>query len=341
MGIESYSTTAESNTSLFPEGQDPGTVNNGMRQLQADLAAFYQDLGWYRPGNPAYTHEYLSATSFRVAGVNVASLYHTSRRVRATGALTGTVYGTISAVSFSGGNTNVTVTWDSGSLINETLTVSLSIQPRSDQGGWGISSSSVPTASDAVAGIVELATSAETIAGTDLLRAVTPAALAALTALDSRRGLVELATNAEVLTGTDTERAVTPAALANRSATDARTGLVELATSTEAFTGTDTARVLTPAAFSAFSFKNTVGYIGLPGQWVINFGINTSLPSSTKTVSYARSYTTAVYAVLVSPVESAWTPSLTLVGTSTFGVNFYDSSYTRQISNFYWLAIGY
>jgi hypothetical protein len=68
-------------------------------------------------------------------------------------------------------------------------------------------------ATDAVTGVVELATSAETIAGTDAARAVTPAGLASLTATTSRRGLVELATDAEVDAGTDAERAVTPAAL--------------------------------------------------------------------------------------------------------------------------------
>lgn len=62
-------------------------------------------------------------------------------------------------------------------------------------------------------GIVELATSAETIAGTDTDRAVTPAGLVTLTATDARRGLVELATAAEARAGTDTTRAITPATL--------------------------------------------------------------------------------------------------------------------------------
>lgn len=69
-------------------------------------------------------------------------------------------------------------------------------------------------ATDSVAGIVKLATSAETIAGTDDSRTVTPAGLAALTATTSRRGLVEIATDAETLALSDTSRAVTPASLA-------------------------------------------------------------------------------------------------------------------------------
>lgn len=63
------------------------------------------------------------------------------------------------------------------------------------------------------AGIIELATDTETIAGTDSIRAVTPFTLAALIATASRRGLVELSTDAENATGTDTARAVTPAGM--------------------------------------------------------------------------------------------------------------------------------
>ena len=62
-------------------------------------------------------------------------------------------------------------------------------------------------------GLVELATSAETITGTDTVRAVTPAGLAAVTASATRKGLIEVATVAEAEAGTDTERAVTPAGL--------------------------------------------------------------------------------------------------------------------------------
>ena len=65
-------------------------------------------------------------------------------------------------------------------------------------------------ATTAAQGVVELATSAETIAGTDVDRAVTPAGLAAKVSSATEQGLVELATNAESLTGTDTARAVTP-----------------------------------------------------------------------------------------------------------------------------------
>lgn len=67
------------------------------------------------------------------------------------------------------------------------------------------------------------------------------------TSSDTVQGVVELATPAEVLTGTDATRAVTPAGLAGRTATEARVGLVELATGTETATGTDATRAVHPA----------------------------------------------------------------------------------------------
>lgn len=87
----------------------------------------------------------------------------------------------------------------------------------------GSPSLTIPDSSTTVKGIVELATSAETETGTDTVRAITPASLAAaLVALvpanlpDSSatvKGKVELATDAEAVTGTDTVRAITPANL--------------------------------------------------------------------------------------------------------------------------------
>lgn len=73
----------------------------------------------------------------------------------------------------------------------------------------------VPDATETVKGKVELATTAEATAGTDTVRAVTPAGLAAAvpTASTTAQGKVELATDSEATTGTDTSRAITPANL--------------------------------------------------------------------------------------------------------------------------------
>lgn len=72
-----------------------------------------------------------------------------------------------------------------------------------------------------------------------------------LDATETQKGIVELATGAESLTGTDNTMAVHPAGLKhtldNRPATETQTGLIELATQAEANTGTDAVRAITPA----------------------------------------------------------------------------------------------
>ena len=106
-------------------------------------------------------------------------------------------------------------------------------------------------ASTTVAGIVQLADSAATIAGTDATLVVTPAGLQTKVASATAIGLVELATDAETITGTDATRAVTPAGLQAKVASTTAIGLVELATDAETITGTDATRAVTPAGLSA------------------------------------------------------------------------------------------
>ena len=84
---------------------------------------WFNDAEWieYGDGSGAYTSAYASATSFTIAGADVTSVYHAGRRVKVIAPTPGTIYGTISSSSFST-DTTVNVTWDSGSLSNETLT---------------------------------------------------------------------------------------------------------------------------------------------------------------------------------------------------------------------------
>lgn len=117
-------------------------------------------------------------------------------------------------------------------------------------------------------GIVELATSGETVAGTDTFRAVTPAGLASAflnnVASEADPGTVELATTTEASTGTDTSRATTAAgvkaAIDARTATETAAGIVELATVAEAVAGTDTVRAVTPAGVKAVLDKAWTAY---------------------------------------------------------------------------------
>ena len=127
-GIKDYSTTAASNTTVgsisVAEGMLPSNINNTFRGLAAEIREWYNDSQWviYGDGDNGFTITYASATSFTVSGVDVTSFYHVGRRVKAIATTPGTIYGTISATTFST-NTTVTVTWDSGSLANEAVVI--------------------------------------------------------------------------------------------------------------------------------------------------------------------------------------------------------------------------
>lgn len=178
-----------------------------------------------------------------------------------------------------------------------------------------------PDASTTVKGIVELATDAETVTGTDAVRGVTPSnitakmdtdgtlagnldtripsqkatktyidtAITSVTIADastSVKGKVQLATGAETITGTDALKAVTPADITSKIDTDgtlagnldtripsqkaAKTyvdtqiaavtiadastsvkGKIQIATDAEAVTGSNTAKAVTPANVAA------------------------------------------------------------------------------------------
>ncbi len=129
-GIKDYSTTAANNTSVggisIAEGMLPSNINDAFRGLLKDIREWYNDSQWviYGDGDASFTITYASATSFTVAGVDVTSIYHANRRVKAVGSSTGTIYGTIASSTFST-NTTVTITWDSGNLQNESITVYL------------------------------------------------------------------------------------------------------------------------------------------------------------------------------------------------------------------------
>ncbi len=170
-GIKDYSTTPASNTALFPEGMAPSAVNDGMRQVQADLRSWYNDAQWviYGDGDGAFSIAYVSPTSFSVTGADVTAVYHPGRRVKAAGSLTGTIYGTIQSAAFAT-NTTVTVLWDGGSLQNEALTIAIGI--------LSATNSAIPPAGSGAAGAVQLATQVETEGGASTAKAVTPGGLA-------------------------------------------------------------------------------------------------------------------------------------------------------------------
>jgi hypothetical protein len=107
----------------------PSNLNNAIRALMKNTRDFYNDAQWveYGDGSGSYTAAYVSGTAFTINGANVTSEYHAGRRIKVyLGTTAAFRYGVISSSSFST-NTTVNVTWDSGSLANETLSVYLAI----------------------------------------------------------------------------------------------------------------------------------------------------------------------------------------------------------------------
>jgi hypothetical protein len=125
--IKDWSTTAASNNANppdgFPEAMAPSDVNNSAREIMAAVRTYYDEPEWRDWG---HTVAYASATSFTTSAGDgdTTSIYHTERRVRAVGSITGTIYGSISSSSHTT-QTTVNVTWDSGSLSSESLTISV------------------------------------------------------------------------------------------------------------------------------------------------------------------------------------------------------------------------
>lgn len=150
-GIETYSTTAASNTALFPEGMDPSDVNDGMRTVQADIRTWYETPQW-RDLNDTPT--FVDANTFTFAS-DLTATYVVNIRVRivGTGAM-GTVYGEIDASSFGGGVNTIDVTLDSGTLDATISTISISVTP-----------TNAPIPLEAVDNITSVSFSATTITG--------------------------------------------------------------------------------------------------------------------------------------------------------------------------------
>lgn len=124
-GIKDYSTTAGNNNAAppngFPEGMAPASLNDGMRQVMADIRSWYNDPLWRDLGN---TPTFVSANTFTITG-NVTANYPVGERIRMFGSVMGTLYGTISGSSFSSPNTTITVTMDSGSLTSNLSAVAI------------------------------------------------------------------------------------------------------------------------------------------------------------------------------------------------------------------------
>ena len=179
-------------------------------------------------------------------------------------------------------------------------------------------------ATETTAGIAEVATNAETLAGSSDTVVVTPLKLQYMIdnkgATTSAKGTVELATNAETITGTDTERATTPSNIAGLFADTGRRSI------------------------------GTSGYQKLPGGLIIQWG--SGLLTTASTVSFPIAFPTACVNVQITAdssssvdIELACVRLLTTTDFTFDGVRFSGGGFglSAAASNLtcYWMAIGY
>jgi len=154
---------------------------------------------------------YISATSFSVAG-DQRTIFNVGRRLK-TSNTAGTIYSTISDVAYTS-LTTVTVVNDSGTLDSGLSAVSYGIVS-SENGSIPIRRDVIPAFADVIDPTkqVRVDVGAVTTATTRILTLPDHDVGDATT---TASGFVELATDAETLTGTDAIRAVTPAGLASQ-----------------------------------------------------------------------------------------------------------------------------
>lgn len=114
MAIKNWSTTPANNNSAppngWPEGQLPSTVNDCARQMMADIRTQCENSEWFDYGD---TPTRLSASTFKIAA-DVTARYPVGLRLKCNDS--STLYGAVTAVSYSAPDTTVTVVLDSGSL---------------------------------------------------------------------------------------------------------------------------------------------------------------------------------------------------------------------------------
>lgn len=183
-----------------------------------------------------------------------------------------------------GAGTSSLVIGTTGGTAADAGVLATSLSGKSDTGHTH-AGADVAAATETLRGTVELATTAEALAGTDTTRAVTAAGVKTVAdtkassthshagsdvaiATDTTRGTVEFATTVETTTGTSTVLAVTPAGVKAvgdtkaplthshtgtevEAASETGRGTIELATVTETTTGTDAVRAVTPATLKA------------------------------------------------------------------------------------------
>ena len=232
MGVLDYSSTAGSNTSVggiaITGNSNVQNFDNALRQIMADIAAGIAAGSFSGMGYATKSSGYTIVAADRGKIIDCTTTLELELTAAAT--LGAGFYVIIKA---NGGD----VTIDPNGTENINGASSSLVLLNGQQAviactgsAWHSVLVTAPAASATVAGLVELATDAETQTGTDTARAITPANLSARAATQSVSGIAELATAAEVRDGT-AGKIIDPAILATAGAivslTDAATVAVD------------------------------------------------------------------------------------------------------------------
>ena len=374
MSLNSLYTSAALNTSTFPEGMSPAALNDGLRQLEADLAQFIRDDLWiqYGDGDGPGSVSYVGAASFKVNGADVASTYHPGRRVKVTGTSTGTVYAVVQSSSY-GTDTTVTLMDTTGAIQNESLTVWLSMAPAVN--------TSIPYFTSEASTAVVPAYSG--LSGTGAIRYDPAYGLNASGARKTfvlRSGLIDDGTaGAEygsvieytlvngsstqqikwgdgVVIGTPTGGFTGTGSLnlaghvfvngvqVTDTATTALAGIVELATAAEVATGTDQIRAVTPKSLADNATKDTTqGQLKFPGGLTLKYG-TAAITGNPTTVTFTEAFGTACVSAVVTTISTTGVyRAAMIISQSASGLSiekFSDAGAASSVA-VNWLAVGY
>lgn len=177
-------------------------------------------------------------------------------------------------------------------------------------------------------------------------------------ATETTAGIAEIATNAETLAGASDTVVITPLKLQymidNKGATTSAKGTVELATNAETITGSDTERAVTPSNIvglfsdSGRKVNSANGYQVFPGGLILQWGkVSLGAADTSTVVNFPVAFTTLVFNATVTGIYSG-------------GGNMHNSMFVHSVTTSsmsvrneavsagyvdnpeaYWFAIGY
>lgn len=374
MSIAGYYTSPALNTALWPESMNPSAVNDAAREMQGDLAQFIRDDLWiqYGDGDGPGSVSYVGAASFKVNGTDVTSAYHAGRRVKITGATTGTVYAVVQSSAF-GTDTTVTLMDATGNLQNETLTVWLSMAPAVN--------TSIPYFTSEASTAIVPAFSA--LSGTGAIRYDPAYGLNASGARKTyalRSGLIDSDTaSAEygsvieytLVNGSSTQQIAwgdgvtignptggftgtgslnlaghvfVNGVQVTDTATTALAGIVELANAAEVATGTDQIRAVTPKSLADNATKDTTqGQLKFPGGLTLKYG-TAAITGNPTAVTFTEAFGTACVSAVVTAISTTGVyRAAMIISQSASGLSiekFSDAGAASSIA-VNWMAVGY